>query len=42
MATKKATAVLKKPKASKQLDGIYIKGARGNNLKNVDLVIPRN
>lgn len=41
MATKKATATIKKPKASKQLDGIYIKGARGNNLKNVDLMIPR-
>ncbi len=41
MATKKATTTLRKPKASKQLDGIYIKGARGNNLKNVDLMIPR-
>ena len=41
MATKKAPAVLRKPTASKQLDGIYIKGARGNNLKNVNLMIPR-
>ena len=42
MPTKKATATLERPKASKQLDGIYIKGARGNNLKNIDLMIPRN
>jgi len=41
MATKKAAAVLRKPTTTKQLDGIYIKGARGNNLKNVDLMIPR-
>ncbi len=42
MPTKKETTVLKKPRATKQLEGIHIKGARGNNLKNVDLIIPRN
>ena len=41
MATKKAVPIIEKPKVSKRLDGIYIKGARGNNLKNVELMIPR-
>ena len=40
--TKKAPAVLAKPRASKKLEGIHIKGARGNNLKNIELIIPRN
>ena len=40
--TKKAPAVLAKPRATKKLEGIHIKGARGNNLKNIELVIPRN
>ncbi len=45
MATKKGSAVLSKPvkkKKSTAPDGIYIKGAKGNNLKNVDLFLPRN
>ncbi|MEM6965333.1 MAG: excinuclease ABC subunit UvrA [Bacteroidota bacterium] len=42
MPTKKATTTLAKPQASQPLKGIHIKGARGNNLKNVDLTIPRN
>ena len=42
MPSKKETAVLKRPKTSKKYDGIFIKGANGNNLKNVDLLIPRN
>ncbi len=45
MATKKS-AVLTKPVNKKKKktadDGIYIKGAKGNNLKNVDLFLPRN
>ncbi|MEO1515655.1 MAG: excinuclease ABC subunit UvrA [Bacteroidota bacterium] len=39
---KKATAVLEKPSESLAKDIIYIKGARSNNLKNVDLEIPKN
>ena len=42
MPTKKAPAVLAKPRSSKKLEGIHIKGARGNNLKNIELIIPRN
>jgi len=42
MSSKKTTTTLPKSKNKKQLDGVYIKGARGNNLKNVDLTIPRN
>ena len=41
MAKKETTTQSKRPK-QKQMDTIYIKGAKGNNLKNVDLHIPRN
>ena len=44
MPVKKARAK-KQPRRQKRQaanDGIYIKGARANNLKNVDLLIPRN
>jgi excinuclease ABC subunit A len=39
---KKAPATLKKTKAKKKVDDIFIKGARVHNLKNVDVVFPRN
>lgn len=39
---KKAPATLKKPKPKQKDDDIFIKGARVHNLKNVDVVFPRN
>jgi len=46
MAKKKATPVLDAPKKRKKKkkgeDVIHIKGAKGNNLKNIDLKIPKN
>ena len=42
MAQKKGTAVLEKPKLEKFSNAIYIKGARGNNLKNINIEIPKN
>ena len=40
--SKKETKVLDVPVLERHKDAIYIKGARGNNLKNVDLRIPKN
>jgi excinuclease ABC subunit A len=40
--SKKNTAVLEKPSTQGVRDNIYIKGAKGNNLKNVSLTIPKN
>jgi excinuclease ABC subunit A len=42
MASKKETVVAEQPGADELREHIYIKGARANNLKNVDLVIPKN
>ena len=42
MPTKKDTAVAAIPRTEKFRDVIYIKGARANNLKNVELKIPKN
>ena len=40
--SKKETTVLDVPVLERHKDAIYIQGARGNNLKNVDLRIPKN
>lgn len=42
MSKKTATTLLEEPSKTDFRNGIYIKGARANNLKNVDLVIPKN
>ncbi len=42
MAQKKETVVLERPKLEKFSDSIFIKGARGNNLKNINIEIPKN
>ncbi len=42
MPRKKSAVTLEKTDHRDIKKGIYIKGARGNNLKNVDLMIPRN
>ncbi len=42
MAQKKENAVLERPRLEKFSNSIYIKGARGNNLKNIDIEIPKN
>ncbi len=42
MPNKKTSAVAEKPVAERFKDHILIKGAKGNNLKNVDLTIPKN
>ncbi|MDZ4681315.1 MAG: excinuclease ABC subunit UvrA [Saprospiraceae bacterium] len=42
MAKKKETAVLEPSTPKEVRDAIFIKGARANNLKNVNLVIPKN
>lgn len=44
MPVKKGSApeVMEQPGKKELREAIYIKGARGNNLKNVDLVIPKN
>ena len=42
MPKKKETAVLERPKLDKNNTYISIKGARANNLKNIDLNIPKN
>ena len=40
--TKSTSAILSKPRRQKISQFIEIKGANGNNLKNVSLTIPRN
>ncbi|HQU59623.1 MAG TPA: excinuclease ABC subunit A, partial [Saprospiraceae bacterium] len=40
--SKKEAAILNKPSQEGLKDSIFIKGARANNLKNVDLTIPKN
>lgn len=42
MSKKASTTILEEPSKADYKNGIYIKGARANNLKNVDLVIPKN
>ena len=42
MAQKKENVVLERPKLEKFSKAIHIKGARGNNLKNIDIEIPKN
>ncbi len=42
MPKKKDTAILERPKLDKKNNSISIKGARSNNLKNIDLDIPKN
>ncbi len=42
MTTKKSEGTLTKEKVSKQINTIHIKGARGNNLKNIELHLPKN
>lgn len=42
MSKKASTTLLEEPSKADYRNGIYIKGARANNLKNVDLVIPKN
>jgi len=42
MSKKQATATLEKPSTSLLRDAIHIKGARENNLKNIELKIPKN
>ncbi|GJM33406.1 MAG: UvrABC system protein A [Saprospiraceae bacterium] len=42
MLKKKEVAVLEKEEQQEVKNAIYIKGARGNNLKNIDLIIPKN
>ncbi|MFK8102942.1 MAG: excinuclease ABC subunit UvrA [Saprospiraceae bacterium] len=42
MPSKKDVAILESPKIEKLDNVIYIKGARSNNLQNIDLKIPRN
>ena len=42
MAKNKAQAALVEPTKESLKEGIFIKGARANNLKNIDLVIPKN
>jgi excinuclease ABC subunit A len=42
MATKKKEEVLTKKTRSKQINTIHIKGAKGNNLKNIELHLPKN
>lgn len=42
MSKKSSTTLLAEPSKADYKNGIYIKGARANNLKNVDLVIPKN
>ncbi len=42
MPKKKDVAVLEKEQQQEIKNAIYIKGARGNNLKNIDLAIPKN
>jgi excinuclease ABC subunit A len=42
MPKKKDTAVVERPKIDKSYKYISIKGARANNLKNIDLEIPKN
>jgi excinuclease ABC subunit A len=42
MAKKKSAAILERPQLDKDNSSIFIKGARANNLKNIDLHIPKN
>ena len=42
MAKKKKAAVVEAPAAERFRNEIFIKGARGNNLQNIDLRIPKN
>src|SRR5690606_32092809 len=42
MAYKKETGVIERPQLEKFTDAIHIKGARANNLKNIDIEIPKN
>ncbi len=42
MAKKKSVATLNRPQLDKDNSSIFIKGARANNLKNIDLDIPKN